>query len=110
MGNNMLWLFKPPFRSNLVVISRHSGAIEWLREEFGIEGIPIISGNAIPEDVSGKWIIGNVPLALACHALNGIIFAIEFTGTPPRGQEFSANDMRAAGAHIVEYRVSLNKH
>ncbi len=110
---------------NAVVVSRHRGAIEAVAKHLGgtyhdganglapcihiplIDGgdylVPVITGNATPDDVRGKKVIGNVPLHLAAEA--EVVVAIEFTGNPPRGTEYSAADMLAAGAYFRPYVV-----
>jgi hypothetical protein len=88
----------------MVVISRHEGEIQFILKTLRLpDGVRIIRGDATEADVAGKIIIGNVPLALASVASK--VLAIEFSGTPPRGEEYSFDDMRAAGASIVGYAV-----
>ena len=65
--------------------------------------IPVIA-SATPDDVRGKVVIGTLPLHLA--ALCNRIIAIEFAGSPPRGQEYSVAEMETAGARLAEYVVS----
>lgn len=91
---------------DIVIISRHLGAIAWL-EELGFVGIPVIQDDATPDDVRGRWVVGNVPLGLASLAKG--VLAIEFAGTPPRGREYGPDDMRAAGARLAAYFVSRSR-
>lgn len=123
-----------PFSTDTVIVSRHRGALEWLADTLPVypgstgwgydpagfmcavdmnnpdqPGCPVLI-HAIPikaevtaEDVRGKRVIGNLPLHLA--ALCTSVAAIEFTGTPPRGSEYTAADMTAAGAVLRAYRV-----
>jgi hypothetical protein len=65
--------------------------------------IPVLA-SATPDDVRGKTVAGNLPLHLA--ALCQTVYAIEFDGPPPRGQEYTLADMHAAGARLVPYRVT----
>lgn len=111
--------------SMLIIVTRHAGAIEWIRRRMERSAqqpvvlretpdglclscpawaapIPILS-TATEGDVIGRIVIGNVPLHLASLALQ--VWAIEFTGNPPRGQEYTAEDMEASGARIRKYRV-----
>jgi hypothetical protein len=89
---------------SFVIVSRHEAAIEFAREALGLpDDVRVIRGNATKADVAGKTVIGNVPLALAASASQ--VLAIEFSGAPPRGAEYSVDDMRAAGARIVGYVV-----
>lgn len=43
----------------VVIVTRHQGAVEWLRRQ-GITGQ--VTGQATPDDVTGKVIVGNLPL------------------------------------------------
>lgn len=67
-----------------------------------VSSIPVVE-TATPEDVRGKVVYGNVPLRLAVLAKE--VRTVEFTGTPPRGQEYSLEDMVEAGAEFRSYRV-----
>jgi putative CRISPR-associated protein (TIGR02620 family) len=87
-----------------VIVSRHPGALEWLREHHPqVAEAPVVA-SATPDDVRGRVVIGNVPLHLAAQAAE--VWAIEFDGPPPRGAEYSAEDMEAAGARLRRYRVT----
>jgi hypothetical protein len=86
-----------------IIVSRHTAAVEFIRSaapEF--ETAPVVA-QASPKDVRGKIVAGNLPLSLA--ALAAEVIAVEFDGTPPRGQEYTAADMAAAGAVLRRYRV-----
>jgi hypothetical protein len=48
-------------------------------------------------------VAGNLPLHLAAAA--AVVFAVGFTGEPPRGQEYGLAEMEAAGAYIEAFRV-----
>ena len=92
--------------SDLIVVSRHPAAIQFIKEElrsrgFDAELVPVIA-QATPEDVVGKHVIGNLPMQLASHAL--CVTAIEFE-IPPRGLEYTLGDMRLAGARLTTYVV-----
>lgn len=87
-----------------VIISRHPAAIEFIRaNDARFLAAPVITGNATPDDVRGKVVAGNIPLSLA--ALAEEVVAVEFSGAPPRGVEYSAADMDAAGARLERYTV-----
>lgn len=86
-----------------VIVSRHPAAVEFIRlscPEFA--GAPVLE-EASPDDVRGKIVAGNLPLRLA--ALAAEVWAVEFDGEPPRGREYTLDDMRAAGAAVRRYRV-----
>ena len=69
-----------------VIVSRHPAAIEFIRRELpDFSDAPVVE-SATSFDVKGKEVAGNLPLHLA--ALAKSIWAVEFVGTPPRGQEY----------------------
>lgn len=85
---------------NALIVTRHPGAVEWLRRRGVVARVLAEVG---PADVHGRVVFGNIPLYLA--ALTEMVYAIEFAGAPPRGAEYSAEDMDAAGASLAPYRV-----
>lgn len=114
-------------RETIVIVSRHKSAISWIashldwcesngvvhakrRDKFGYwerKPITVIEGNATGNDCTDAIVVGNIPLKLAAVARE--VFAIEFDGAPPRGVEYTSQDMAAAGARLVGYRVELTK-
>lgn len=72
-------------------------------EGQGVEEIPVLA-QVKAEDVQGKVVYGNLPLHLASLAHHTV--AVEFSGDPPRGQEYSLEDMLAAGAYLQAYYVT----
>lgn len=87
-----------------IIISRHPAAIDFIRaNDARFLTAPVITGNATPDDVRGKVVAGNIPLSLA--ALADEVVAVEFSGAPPRGAEYTAADMVAAGARLECYVV-----
>ena len=91
-----------------VIVSRHPAAVEFIRRELPEFADAPVVATATPEDVAGKDVAGNLPLELA--ALANVVFAISFTGTPPRGQEYSIEEMDAAGATIRAFRVQAIRY
>jgi hypothetical protein len=86
-----------------VIISRHPAAVEFLRRERpDLADAPVVA-QATAEDVRGKRVFGNLPLALAAVAAE--VWVIEFAGEPPRGQEYGLAAMDAAGARLARYVV-----
>jgi CRISPR-associated protein Csx16 len=87
-----------------IIISRHAGAIEWLAQR-GITG-PVITGNATPDDVRGKVVVGALPLHLAALAVK--IGSIDMPGlrADQRGKDLTPAEMDAAGACIRWYVVT----
>ena len=109
---NAGWTTPSPY---VVVVSRHKATLEFIARHLGGEvgdgaivnkryrDIRVISGNAEVDDVAGKYVIGNIPMRLAIHAR--AVGCVEFSGTPPRGNEYTLEDMLAAGAKIAGYVV-----
>lgn len=89
-----------------LIVTRHAGAVAWVCQQLGTGvyavDIPIMA-EVTADDVRGKHVVGNLPLYLA--TLCASVTAIEFAGAPPRGQEYTAADMDAAGARLARYRV-----
>lgn len=89
-----------------IIVSRHPAAVEFIRCEAGLgEDVPVLA-SVTADDVRGKRVYGNLPLHLAAVASrSGEYWALEFDGAAPRGAEYTLDDMRAAGAKLVRYRV-----
>lgn len=88
----------------IIIVTRHKGAIDWLHNVLGVSrDIPILTGNVGVDDVRGKYVIGNIPFSLAVEAKK--VSVIEFDGIPPRGVEYTADDMVKAGARLATYEV-----
>lgn len=99
-----------------LIVSRHPAAVEFIAKQLGgivspsgllvefAAGEPVrVLPSASPEQVRGREVYGNLPLHLAACAAT--VWAIEFAGAPPRGQEYDLAAMEAAGARLVPYRV-----
>lgn len=109
-----------------MIVTRHAGAVEWLcrhlcpdlgpaewvpdlhRPGYGVirwgtEGIDVWP-EVDADDLGGDMVVaGNLPFALAARCR--VVWAIEFAGKTPRGLEYTADDMEAAGARLVPYVV-----
>jgi len=91
-----------------IIVTRHRGLVEYLKEE-GIVGddIEIIS-HATPENVRGRHVIGVLPHSLSC-------LTESFTEVPLRlpaelrGKELTANDVRKYAGNPVTYKVERIK-
>lgn len=86
-----------------VIVSRHPAAIQFIREEAPEFAEAPVLASATEADVRGRVVAGNLPLHLAAEA--AVVVAVEFEGAPPRGAEYSLDDMRAAGARLARYVV-----
>jgi len=86
-----------------LIVTRHAGAVEWLRLQ-GITG-EVVS-HATAENVSGRFVIGALPLHLA--SLTASITTIDLPGlsAEQRGQDLTPEQMDAAGAHLTTYKVA----
>lgn len=90
-----------------LIVSRHQATIDYLQKVFaGPPGTPPIpvKAQATEKDVVGKTVAGNLPLWLA-HIASAVI-SVEFTN-PPRGREFSMEEMIDAGVSLRGYTVTL---
>lgn len=90
-----------------LIVTRHPGAVEWLRN-LGIEGETVAHVETLPE--TPHIIVGVLPLHLAVSALQEghRVVVIQFTGPPPRGGEYTAAEMDAAGAYLAEFGLELS--
>lgn len=88
-----------------IIVSRHAAAISFIQAsapEFA--DAVVLASVAYPDEVVGAAVAGNLPLHLA--ALAAEVVAVEFTGAAPRGAgPYTLDEMRAAGARLVRYRV-----
>lgn len=89
--------------NEVVIVSRHPAAIEFIKKYAPVFADAPVLSHATEDDVRDKIVIGNLPLHLASLAKRVIV--IEFTGTAPRGQEYTLEDMINAGAVLREYQV-----
>ncbi len=100
----VLWGDDEEKMENILIVSRHPAAIEFIRAQRPeLANAPVLA-QATTEDVRGKHVIGNLPLALC--ALAESVEVVEFAGAPPRGQEYTIEDMIAAGARLRRYIVN----
>lgn len=86
-----------------LIVSRHPAAIEFIKKEVPGFHKAEVKAEVAPADVMNKDVVGNLPMGLA--ALCWRYRAIEFRGRPPRGLEYTLEDMYNSGAYIAEYKV-----
>ena len=72
-----------------------------------LDRIVVYAGVVNRRDIQSLDVIGNLPLHLAVYAAS--VTAIEFSGAPPRGAEYTAEEMVIAGACLSRYRVQRYK-
>ena len=90
--------FTPP----TIIVSRHAGAVEWLRQH-GFEGRVIAQATRL--DVEGCIVAGTLPMHLAALAKEVWIIDMPDLTAEQRGRDLTPDEMDAAGASITQYRV-----
>jgi len=88
--------------SRNIIISRHRGLVEWLRNH-GVEGKVI--EQATPDDVKDKVVYGVLPLHLACLADRVITIDMPKLPFDKRGVDLSPEEMDNYGATMTAYAV-----
>jgi hypothetical protein len=76
---------------DVIIVTRHAGLVEVLREDFGIEGRVI--SHALGHDVIGRPVVGVLPLHLASLA-ESITEVVLDLPADKRGQELTAAEVR----------------
>lgn len=89
-----------------IIVSRHPATVAWLREQVPPLAKAEVFASVTPEQVRGQVVYGNLPMHLAAEAY--AVVCVEFTGQPPRGQEYGREEIEAAGARLTAYVV--NRH
>ncbi|WP_295542560.1 CRISPR-associated protein Csx16 [uncultured Thiohalocapsa sp.] len=88
-------------------VSRHPGAHDWAAEEGLV--VDAVVAHLDPETVtSGDRVIGSLPVNLAADVCARGARYLHLSLTLPaalRGRELDADQMRACGARIEEYRI-----
>jgi hypothetical protein len=84
-----------------IIVSRHPATTDLLVKHF--PEAEVFSGNVTPEDVRGVEVVGNIPMHLA--ALTTGVWAVEFSGAPPRGTEYGQKELEEAGMRLSYYQV-----
>lgn len=90
----------------MVVVSRHAGLVDYLREIGLIDAATPVLTHATAEDVLGKHVVGVVPLHLAAAAalVTEVPLDLPFK---LRGMELSADQVRLHARPPVTYRVTV---
>jgi putative CRISPR-associated protein (TIGR02620 family) len=87
-----------------LIVTRHQGAVEFIKEEAPeFVDAPVLT-SVSPDDVRGKTIAGVLPLQLAAEAAE--VVAIDFGSEVRGGQDLTVAEMRTAGARLRRYRVT----
>jgi len=86
-----------------IIVSRHKATTEFVRSYGAPWADAPQVASATADLVRGKSVAGNLPLHLAASAAE--VWAVEFSGTAPRGAEYTLAEMKAAGARLAAYTV-----
>jgi len=93
-----------------IIVTRHRGAVEWLRKKYGslVQGAKAVT-HINPDDVPRLTaVFGVLPITLAKQLLDRdcAVFLIQMPNVPRelRGQELTAEMMEKYGAKL--YRIS----
>jgi hypothetical protein len=89
-----------------VIVTRHHAVAQFVRAARPdlFRHAPVLTGTVSERDVCGRLVAGNLPFRLAAACAR--FWAVEFD-KPPRGQEYTLDEMLSAGAVLVEYRVEV---
>lgn len=87
---------------DVVIITRHNGAVEWLRR-MGITGEVI--AHATEDDVRGRHVVGAVPMHLAAIAASVTTIDMPNLSADLRGVDLTPEQMDEAGAVLRTYAV-----
>ncbi len=87
-----------------LIVTRHTAAEEYIRLHIPHFSHAPISESVSRQDVFGKHIAGNVPLSFAADAAS--VTSILFETSPPRGAEYTLQDMYDAGVYHATFEVN----
>ena len=86
------------------IVTRHKGAVEWIREHYPIFNRFVVIPHITEEQVKGSIIIGTLPVNLAVLAKEywhlSMMIPMEM-----RGKELTLEDMEEFGCQIVKYKI-----
>lgn len=91
---------------NAIVITRHAGLVDYLKQEQIIDDTATVLEHATPHDVAGNDVVGVLPHSLSC-------LANSFTEVPlhlpaeMRGKELTADDVAKYAKPAVTYKVNV---
>jgi CRISPR-associated protein Csx16 len=95
------------YESNIVIVTRHSGAVEWLRQR-AITG-NVISHVADASQVEGQDVYGSLPFHLAAVANSVTVIDMPRLRSDQRGQDLTPAQMDEAGATLKRYVVRTSR-
>ena len=88
-----------------VIVTRHNGLLEWLeRHHPELTKESEVIETATPENVAGRLVVGNLPLALAASAR--VVYSPTFEVPPgKRGTELTAEELEELNCHLEPFVV-----
>jgi hypothetical protein len=93
--------------SDCIIVTRHAATIDFVRASLPeFADAPVIDHVDDPSAIYRKHVAGVLPLTLAARCAS--VYVVEFPALARGsrdGRDMSAEEMRAAGARIVRYRV-----
>jgi CRISPR-associated protein Csx16 len=90
--------------SKIYIVSRHEGAVEWLKSNFkGFEKGELKS-HIKPEEIKGNIIVGTLPIHLAELAKEYFHIILNLPAEA-RGKELTKEDMNEYGAKLQKYKI-----
>lgn len=92
---------------NAVVITRHTGLVEYLKDIKLIDETATVISHATAEDVTDKHVIGVLPHSLSVHTASFTEVPLVNLPASMRGQELTVEDMRLYTGKPVTYHVNL---
>ena len=90
--------------ANTVVVTRHVGTVEYLRQEGLIGPDTKILVRAKPEDIRDKHVFGVIPIYLACYAKSVSMISLDLPESA-QGRELSAEEVREFCKGIRTFHV-----
>jgi len=91
-------------KTDVVVVTRHSALVEWLKMQGLITGDEPVIEHATSQDVRGKHVVGVLPLHLAAEAESVTVVDLDI---PPekRGKELSVGGVDEYVRDVTTYVV-----
>jgi putative CRISPR-associated protein (TIGR02620 family) len=91
-----------------LIVTRHSGLVEYLKEQGLVSDVVEVIAHATPEAVAGRHVCGVLPHSLSCLTASFTEVPLRL---PPelRGKELSLEQLRQYAGKPVTYKVMVMK-
>ena len=92
------------------MVSRHQGAVEWIRAQLGSQQIAVVAHLDDASFAAGDVVCGVLPLAWAARICAAGAEALALTVDIPerlRGFELTAAELHRLGARLVRFEVRI---